>query len=49
VDIYIGNLIGIALGLNDNATRVNYAIPLVIHAFSRTFSSADEYPRRDII
>jgi len=37
VDIYLDDSIGIAPEIDDNATRVNQTIPLIIHALARPY------------
>jgi hypothetical protein len=48
-DIYIDDIIGIALDKNDNVNRVSVAIPLAIHCLSRPLDPLDEISRKEII
>ena len=47
-DIYIDDIIGIALDKNDNVNRVSAAIPLVIHCLARPLDPLDEIPRKKL-
>jgi hypothetical protein len=49
VDIYLDNSRGIVPDIDDNAIRVNRAIPLIIHALARPLDEPDQLPRKDII
>jgi hypothetical protein len=44
VDVYIDDSIDIALDIGDNVRRIRRAIPLTIHAFSRSVNSSDPIP-----
>ncbi len=49
VDIYIDDSVGIIPDINDNATRMDHTIPLIIHALARPLDESDQLPRKDII
>jgi hypothetical protein len=49
VDIYPDDSIGVVPDIDDNARRVNRAIPLAIHALPRPLSDNECFPRKDII
>jgi len=49
IDIYIDDNIGVTPDLNDNALRMNQAIPLAIHTLAHPIGASDVIPRRDII
>jgi hypothetical protein len=49
IDIYIDDFIGIAPDVADTVSKVNQAIPLVIHSIARPINPSDPIPRKDII
>jgi hypothetical protein len=49
VDIFIDDNIGVVLDIDDNAKRLQRAIPLAIHTIARPLDPEDVIPRKDII
>jgi hypothetical protein len=49
MDIYIDDSVGIIPDINNNATRMDQTIPLIIHALARPLDESDQLPRKDII